>query len=232
MEATMLPPDRIPDLAPLDAAAADTELNSAAREKVARARQRRWACNHAMSTRGDAEFCAPRPQGRHAVYSRRLTVIARPLVEAEWKEVRAFVQRIAADDLRLRFGRALNFQDEAILRRFFDVVPGGGEIAWVCDEAGAIAGMVHRIKQSPAEAEIALLVRSDLKRRGIGEFLAKVMLARSAREGVKRVTAFALWENRAVLQLGAKIGFVAHAEGAGAVELGFAIERTRLPDAA
>jgi len=184
-----------------------------------------------------AQFYAPRPQGRHAVYSRRLTVIRRPLVEAEWRAVRAFVRRIAPDDLRLRFGRALNFQDEAILRRFFDVVPGSGEIAWVCDVAGAIAGMVHRIGQSPEEAEIALLVRSDLKRRGIGEFLTKVMMARSAREGVKRVKAFALWENRAVLKLGVKIGFVVQAEGAGTVELSFAlgpdtIDQTWLPDAA
>jgi GNAT superfamily N-acetyltransferase len=179
-----------------------------------------------------AQFYAPHPQGRHAVYSRRLTVIRRALVEAEWRQVRAFVRRTAADDLRLRFGRALNFQNEPILRQFFDVMPGSGEIAWVGDEAGAIAGMVHRIRQSPEEAEIALLVRSDLKRRGIGEFLTEVMIARSAREGVKRVKAFALWENRAVLRLGARLGFVVQADGAAAVELSFRIDRTRAPGAA
>ena len=67
----------------------------------------------------------------------------------------------------------------------------------------AIESMVSR-----SEAEIGLIVRSDLKRLGIGEFLLREMLARSARQGLKTVSALVLWENSVMLRLATKIGCV------------------------
>jgi acetyltransferase len=154
-----------------------------------------------------------------------LTVLGRPLVEGEWDLVRAFVRRMDPDDLRLHFGRFLNFRDEFNLRRFFDVKAGVGEIAWVQDDTGAIAGISHRIMLSQSEAEIAVIVRSDLKRRGIGEFLVRKMLARSARQGLKTLRAVALWENRPVLRLAAKIGDVRREAHADTVVVTFGIDR-------
>ena len=108
------------------------------------------------------------------------------------------------------------------MRRFFDIRSETGEIARVLDETSAIAGISHRILVSPQEAEIALIVRSDRKRRGIGECLLRAMLARSARQGFNSLSAVVLRENRAVLRLAAKVGYVQRAANAWTMELVFA----------
>ncbi len=140
--------------------------------------------------------------------------------------VRAFVRRTDREDLRLRFGYLLNLQDEGTLRRVFDIKGEVGEIAWLLDETAAIAGLAHRIMVSRSEAEIGLIVRSDLKRSGIGEFLLRETLSRSARQGLKTLSGSVLWENRAMLQLAAKIGCVPREVCAFTVELTFDVGQT------
>lgn len=156
---------------------------------------------------------------RRSLDDHQTTVLDRPLRAAEWDMVRNFVRRTAREDLRLRFGRPLNFDDEATLRRAFDLKAGSGEIIWVLDEDAAIAAIAHRIALSRSEAEIALIVRSDVQRRGIGEFLLRQALVRSARQGLKTLTGVVLWENRAMRRLAAKIGFVPRQGSAWALEL-------------
>lgn len=140
--------------------------------------------------------------------------------------VRTFVRRLEREDLWRRFGHPFDFRDEATLRRFFDIKAGVGEIAWVLDDEAAIAGLSHRIMVSAAEAEIGLLVRSDLKRLGIGEYLLRDMLARSARQGLKTLSAFVFHDNRAALRLAAKIAYVPREVSAWAVELAFDLGTT------
>jgi acetyltransferase len=157
----------------------------------------------------------------------RTTILDRPLCTAEWDLVRSFVRRTAREDLRLRFGRPLNFDDEATLQRAFDLQAGSGEIIWVLDDDAAVAAIAHRITLSRSEAEIALIVRSDVQRRGIGEFLLRQALARSARAGLKTLTGLVLWENRTMRRLAAKIGFVPGQGSAWALELTLDIARAR-----
>jgi len=96
-------------------------------------------------------------------------VISRPLNEVEWCMVRAFIRRTERNDLRLRFGRPINFDDDETLKRIFDIHTGRGDLTWTPDAEGAAAGLLHRGLVTPTEAEIALIVRSDLQRTGIGE---------------------------------------------------------------
>ncbi len=159
----------------------------------------------------------------------RTILIDRPLTEAEWDMVRAFVRRLEREDLRGRFGHPCDFGDEATMRRFFDIAAGVGEIAYVLDKAAVIAGLAHRIMLSPSEAEVALIVRSDLKRAGIGEFLLRETLARSARQGLKTLSALVLWENRAALRLAAKIGYVPRQVSTWALELKFEVGQAGQP---
>jgi GNAT superfamily N-acetyltransferase len=151
-----------------------------------------------------------------------IKVLGRPLAGAEWDMVRAFVRRMKRNDLRLRFGYPLNFDDEATLRRAFDIKAGSGEMIWALDQAATIAGLAHRITVSPAAAELALIVRSDLKRQGVGEFLLRKMLARSARQGITTLGASILRENRAMLELAAKIGYVPRGACGVTIEMMFA----------
>jgi acetyltransferase len=137
----------------------------------------------------------------------RILTLNRPLVEAEWDHVRTFVRRIKREDLRMRFARPLNFCDEVTLRRAFDLEAGAGEIIWALDETAEIAAIAHQITVSHAEAELGLIVRSDLKRRGIGEAVLRGILARAAADRLETMTATVLRENCAALRFAGKIGF-------------------------
>lgn len=152
-------------------------------------------------------------------------VVTRSLSESDWDMIRAFVRNIERNDLRLRFGGAIDFHDEDSLRRRFGVNPNSGEIAWLLDERCSIAGMSHRVLVSQFEAEIALIVRSDLKRRGIGTRMLNCLIRRSTEERLQTVSAFILHENRAMLELARKAGFVARATLGLNVELALALGR-------
>ena len=143
-----------------------------------------------------------------AVGEDRTIVLTRPLNENEWGMIRVFVARTNREDLRLRFGQSLDFADAATLRRFFDIGGDAGELLCMLDEAGDICGILHRVLTSPSEAEIALIVRSDRKRRGIGETLLRTALSRAAKQNLKTLRALVLRENGAMLRLARKLGLV------------------------
>jgi ribosomal protein S18 acetylase RimI-like enzyme len=135
-------------------------------------------------------------------------VIRESLNHAEWDLVRAFVRKLDRNDILMRFGRPLDLQQDGILKQFFDISVGLGEIVWSPDEHGAIAGLLHRVRVSSSEAEIGLVVRSDLKRNGIGETLVRGTLDRSTRERLETLSCVILRENKPTLALARKIGFL------------------------
>lgn len=148
-------------------------------------------------------------------------VIRRPLNEVEWSMVRAFIRRTERNDLRVRFGRPMNLDDDETLKRIFDVQAGRGDLTWTPDAEGAAAGLLHSRLLTPTEAEIALIVRSDLQRTGIGEAMLRSVMARSARCGLKMLSGLVLWENTAMLKLAKKVGFMPRKLASGAVEVTF-----------
>src|ERR1700722_20064519 len=79
-------------------------------------------------------------------------IVTRSLSESDWDMIRAFVRNIEQNDLRLRFGGAVDFHDEDSLRRRFGVNPNSGEIAWFLDERWSIAGTSHLVPGSQLEA--------------------------------------------------------------------------------
>ena len=143
---------------------------------------------------------SPYPLGGGAPSARALTmwagetyepgdlVVTRSLSESDWDMIRAFVRNIEQNDLRLRFGGAIDFHDEDSLRRHFGVNPNSGEIAWLLDGRSSIAGISHRVLVSQFEAEIALIVRSDLKRRGIGTRMLNSLIRRSTEERLQTLS--------------------------------------------
>lgn len=135
-------------------------------------------------------------------------VIRSPLNESEWDMIRTFVRRMERNDLRLRFGRPINLEDEATLKRVFAIQAGRSDLTWSPDADGTAAGLLHYAWVTPIEAEIALIVRSDLQRRGVGEALLRSVLARSLHCGLKILSGQILWENKAMLRLAKKVGFV------------------------
>ena len=142
--------------------------------------------------------------------------------------IRTFVGRTDREDLRLRFGQPLDFADDAILKRFFDIGGPCGEQIWALDDAGNIGGVLHRVRTSPSAAEVALIVRSDRKRRGFGEELLRAALARAAKQNLTTLRAYVLGENSAMLRLARKVGFVARSPTGFSVELEFNLRSAAL----
>jgi RimJ/RimL family protein N-acetyltransferase len=156
---------------------------------------------------------------RGSVRLNEIVVFGHALTEPEWDKVRAFVRRTNRESLRLRFGQAADFADDHTLKRFFDIEGGRGEMIWMLEEGGAICAIAHLVRSSPAQAEIALIVRSDRARRGIGEELLRTTLARAARHGLDTVSALVLCENTGMLRLARKVGFEPRKSSGLAVEL-------------
>jgi GNAT superfamily N-acetyltransferase len=126
-----------------------------------------------------------------------VVVLTGALTESEWDKVRAFVRRTSRESLRLRVGQAADFADDHTLKRFFDIKGGGGEMIWILEEGGDICAIAHLVRPSSAQAEIALIVRTDCARRGIGEMLLRTTLARAARRNLGTLSALVLHENTA-----------------------------------
>ena len=122
--------------------------------------------------------------------------------------------------LRLRFGQAADFADDHTLKRFFGIKGRSGEMIWILEEGGAICAIAHLVRLSSAQAEIALIVRTDCARRGIGEMLLRTTLARAAAQFLAPV-ALVLHENTAMLRLARKVGFEARKSFGLVVELEF-----------
>ncbi len=167
----------------------------------------------------------PRPAGESAGARRggsdcgAVVVLTHALSEAEWDKVRAFVRRTSRESLRLRFGQVVDWRDERTLRRFVDIDGTSGEMIWISEEGGAICAMAHLVGVSPEQAEIALIVRSDRTRLGIGERLLRITLAHAAKRGLMTLTAFVLYENTGMLRLARKVGFKARPSHGLTVEL-------------
>jgi GNAT superfamily N-acetyltransferase len=165
------------------------------------------------------------PGGDGEDFESRDVVVTRSLSESDSDMIRGSVRNTELNDLRPRFGGAIDFRDDASLRRHFGVDPKSGEIGWMLDERSSIAGISHRVLISPFEAEIGLIVRSDLQRKGIGSRMLNCLIRRSGEERLLTVRALVLYENRAMLNLARRAGFVAGGRLGLNVELAIALGR-------
>ena len=130
----------------------------------------------------------------------------RPLSMADWDAYRAFGGRIERNDMRLRFGGPVKL-DDSRCRRFLDIDHHHEEAFGAFDRSGALLGVGRVAGVDAGEAEIALIVRSDLKGHGIGTLLLDRLLAYANSVGLKALRADVLYENRPMLHLAQRTGF-------------------------
>ena len=108
-----------------------------------------------------------------------------------------FLGRLEAEDLRLRFGGGRPPGEPAALRRRLGLGDPRSAVLLSLDTAGAIAGM----------AETAVIVRSDLKRRGVGTALMGRLVRHARMCGLTRLMAMVLYENLPARRLVRRLGF-------------------------
>jgi len=134
-------------------------------------------------------------------------VVKRMLTDEDWRLIHDFVQHTDPTDIWFRFGTIGRIHEAATIKRLFDVNPDGGEMLWLFDENLAVAGIGHRGRISQIETEIALIVRSDMKRTGVGTRLLNCLIRRSIEQGCTSIIASILRENIPMLRLARKFGF-------------------------
>src|SRR5262249_42597648 len=148
----------------------------------------------------------PDPTAWHTVLAGFGPVMVRSLSLADWGAFRAFGDRVTRDDMRLRFAGPVKL-DANRCRRLLDIDHVREEALAAFDRGGAILGVGRLVHTSADEADFALLVRSDLKRRGVGRLLLERLIHHADATGLSALTGDVLYENRPMLSLARRLGF-------------------------
>lgn len=118
----------------------------------------------------------------------------------------AFMAAVSANDRRLRFFSPAPLSTRQIHAfTHFDPATAAAFVAVGPD--GALQGVARLHRVPDGQAEFAVLVRSDLKGRGLGRALMETLLAAAPRLAVSRVLGFVLPENTGMLALARDLGF-------------------------
>jgi acetyltransferase len=140
----------------------------------------------------------------------------RPIRPEDEPKMVAFHEKLSEQSVYLRYFRAFNLEQRTEHERLTRIcyVDYDRSIALVAETADpatgqqaiVAAGRLTRL-QNPEEAEFAMLVRDDFQRRGVGTQLLSHLLEFGADEGIKRVVAYMLPENRGMIEISEKLGF-------------------------
>ncbi len=140
----------------------------------------------------------------------------RPIRPEDEPKMVAFHEKLSEQSVYLRYFRAFNLEQRTEHERLTRIcyVDYDRSIALVAETADpatgqpeiVAAGRLTRL-QNPEEAEFAMLVRDDFQRRGVGTRLLSHLLEFGGNEGIKRVVAYMLPENRGMIEISEKLGF-------------------------
>ena len=137
----------------------------------------------------------------------------RQLRASDRPHIEALLTHVTAADLRMRFFGQFHRVPPALLDQLTRVDPaqrltvaavrygGRGE------ESAEILGVARAHRTAEESAEVALLVRSDLKGEGLGSMLLGGLIARCRRWGISRLCAEVMESNTRMLRLARRYGF-------------------------
>jgi acetyltransferase len=139
-------------------------------------------------------------------------VLLRPIRPEDEPQHREFLGRISPEDIEFRFFHAKRGFEHPELARFTQI-DYDREMAFIASAAGAAGaaetlGVVRAIADPDnTSAEFAILVRSDLKGRGLGHTLLDKIVRYSRKRGTRRLCGEVLAGNRQMIALAASLGF-------------------------
>jgi len=139
-------------------------------------------------------------------------VLVRPIRPEDGPAHRAFVARLTPEDLRFRFLGVTREVPPSEMARLTQI-DYDREMAFI-----ATAPNEHGVEETLAvvrtvsdpdnvRADFAVMVRSDLKGRGLGTALMKKMIAYCRSRGIKAIVGQVLADNQAMLRLTRQLGF-------------------------
>jgi acetyltransferase len=161
---------------------------------------------------GPANFAVrpyPSQWQRHIEVKGGWRIFVRPIRPQDEPLIHAMLQHVTSHDLRLRFfGPMKEFSHEFIAR--LTQLDYARSMAFIAldESTGEIAGVVRIHSDSVYETgEYAILLRSDLKGRGLGWTLMQLIIEYARAEGLKAIWGDVLAENTVMLQMCRSLGF-------------------------
>ncbi len=146
---------------------------------------------------------------RHLVLGDGWKVFARPVRPDDEPLILDLLQHVSREDLRLRFFDSIKEFSHSFLVRLTQLDYARAMAFVAFDEtSGDILGVV-RLHSDPAgeSGEYAILLRSDLKGRGLGWALMQMMIEYGKSEGLKQIVGQILHENAVMLKMCRELGF-------------------------
>jgi acetyltransferase len=163
--------------------------------------------------RGPARFAVrPYPSNweRRLVLDKDWRIFVRPVRPEDENLVRTFFQKVSPQDLRLRFFAPVKDLGHVFIARLtqLDYARAMALIA-IEDASGEMVGGVRLHADANYETgEFAILLRSDLKGRGLGWKMMELIIEYAKAEGIKRITGQVLRENSVMLRMCREFGFL------------------------
>jgi len=146
---------------------------------------------------------------RHIVLGESWRIFIRPVRPEDEDLVRQFLEQVSADDLRLRFFAPIKEFGHAFIARLTQLDYARAMAFMAIDEASCkMIGGVRLVTDADHETgEYAVLLRSDLKGRGLGWKLMELIIEYARSEGIRRIEGQVLGENRVMLRMCRELGF-------------------------
>ena len=158
---------------------------------------------------------------RHIVIGESWRIFVRPMRPEDEDIVRDFLQHVTMDDLRLRFFAPVKDFGHAFVARLtqLDYARAMAFVAFDETTRELLGGVRLHADANYETGEYAVLLRSDLKGRGLGWQLMQMIIEYARSEGIKRIEGQVLSENTVMLQMCRQLGFsVEREEGSGDIQ--------------
>jgi len=161
---------------------------------------------------GNARFAVkpyPSQWERHLTVKDGWKIFVRPIRPDDEPMIHQFLTKVTAQDLRLRFFAAMKEFSHTFIARLTQLDYARAMAFVAIDEAtDELLGVVRMHSDSMYEAgEYAILLRSDLKGRGLGWTLMQLIIEYGRAEGLKQITGKVLHENTVMLSMCRALGF-------------------------
>jgi acetyltransferase len=149
-------------------------------------------------------------------------ILLRPIRPEDEPAHREFISHLSASDLRFRFFGMIREIPHSQLARFAQI-DYDREMAFLAidrtsDAKPQTIGVVRAIADPDnRQAEFAIVIRSDLKRRGLGSTLMRKIICYCRSRGTEEMVGQILVENTAMRKLARQLGFIEKVSPAGDV---------------
>ena len=151
---------------------------------------------------------------RHIVLGDGWRIFVRPIRPDDEDLIRDHLAHVSKEDLRLRFFDSIKEFSHQFITGLIDLDYARAMAFVAIDEATKEAlGVVRLHADATHESgEYAILLRSDLKGRGLGWSLMQLIIEYAKAEGLKRISGQILQENTVMLEMCRSLGFEVKAD--------------------